>query len=154
MVRIVNKAQQLTAGVVRPTSGYSRVFGLACKAAVGVGAGDFAYSPPMGRSVWLRFMSIWYGGSDSANNCAGTIYVSSGTGVPTALIISTQWEIVVPFWAGTTKPAIMVQGREGYLSWPMSRPYTGESRRFGLRIENGSASRPFWVNVWFEIAEG
>lgn len=150
----INKGRSLVTSALSPSSAYSRVFGLACKAAAGVGADDFAYSPPIAAGFWLRSMSIWYGGSDLVNPCGGTIYISAGAGVPTGEIIATSWEIVVPFWAGTTKPAIMVQGLEGYLSWPMNRLYKGEALRFGLSIDNFSAVRPFWVNAWFEVSEG
>jgi len=154
MTEIITRGSRLVTGAKNPASVYSRVFGLACKAAAGIGVGDFAYSPPHGKNFWLKFMSIWYGGSDPAADCGGTIYISSGTGIPTGEQIATQWQIIVPFWAGTTKPAIMVLGREGYLSWPMNRLYAGEALRFGMSIENGSAVRPFWVNAWFEISEG
>ena len=154
MAKLVSTNQRIITGVTNPTAGYSRAFGLACKANAGIGVDDFAYSPPMGVPFRLLFMSLWYGGSDLTNQCGGTIYITFGTGVPTHEIVATTWEIIVPFWAGTTKPAIMVQGLEAYLYWPMNRLFTGEALRFGLAIENFSDTRPFWVNVWFEISEG
>lgn len=137
-----------------PGSQYSRVFGLACKANAGIGADDFAYSPQLGENFWLKFLSIHYCGGLAADLTSGTIYISFGTGVPSGEIVATRWEILLPFWGGTTKPAIMVQGIEGYLWFPMNRLFKGEALRFGLAIENGSGTRPFWVNVFFEISEG
>ena len=151
---LLNEGQPLRRAVLAPGGAYSRVFGLACKANAGIGNDDFAYSPPVGNRFWLRWMSLWFGGGN-ASTCAGTIYISSGLGVPAnGEVVALRWEMVIPFWSGTTKPAIMLQGREGYLWWPMNRLYRGEGLRFGLAIENGSATRPWWVNAWFEISEG
>ncbi len=154
MAKLATKDQRLAAGVTRPRAVYSRVFGLACKANAGVGVSDFTYSPQLGNNVWLQFMSLWYGGGDHTGNCAGIIHLTQGSGTPTEVVAATRWEYIVPFWAGLTKPGITVQGREGYLSWPMNRPYRGEAMRFALVIENGSGAFPFWVNVWFEVSEG
>lgn len=154
MVHLANKSQRIVTGVTTPKSVYSRVFGLACKAGAGVGNSDFTYSPQLGNNVWLLFMSLWYGGGDHTGNCAGVIHLTQGAGTPTEVVAATQWDYIVPFWAGLTKPGIMVQGREGYLSWPMKRPYKGEAMRLALVIENGSAALPFWVNAWFEVSEG
>lgn len=154
MAEIVGGDQFSTLGVQSPKSVYSRVFGLAAKAAAGAGNSDSAYSPAVGNHFWLRFVGIWFGCSDLVNPVGGTIYLTFGSGVPTETIIVNDWEIVIPFWAGTTKPAIMVYGHGQYLSFPMNRLFTGESLRFGLCVENASADRPFWVNTWFEISEG
>lgn len=154
MAKLATANQRLVTGVTNPLSGYSRVFGLSCKVLAGVGVMDFAYCPPLGKNFWLKFMSIHYCGGAVADPCGGTIYISAGTGIPVAATIVAQWEIIVPFWAGTTKPAIMVQGVDQYLWWPMNRLYTREALRFGLCIENFSDTRVFWVDVWFEISEG
>lgn len=154
MSPLVSQGQPIRRAVWSPGAGYSRVFGLACKADAGIGADDFAYSPKIGNRFWLRFMSLWYGGGE-ADNCAGTIYITSGEGVPpNGEVVALRWDMVIPFWSGTTKPAIMLQGREGYIWWPMNRLYEGKELRFGLAIENGSATLPWWVNVWFEVSEG
>lgn len=154
MAKVVVPRGIVTPSALRPASYESRVFGLACKTIAGIGADDFAYSPPVGVPVRLLFVGIWYGGADLVNCCGGTINISFGTGVPDRETVATRWDKVVPFWAGTTKPSIMVQGQAGYLHMPMNRLFTGEALRFGLAIENFSAARVFWVNVWFEISEG
>lgn len=154
MAKLLSKQQRIQVGVKNPGSEMSRVFGLACKANAGVGNNDFAYSPVIGQKFWLKYMSLWFGGGDPTTTCAGTIYISYGTEIPTGEIVATRWEIIVPFWAGTTKPAIMLQGQSGYLWWPMNRLFTGQPFRFGMSIENGVATRPWWVNAWFEISEG
>ncbi|MBA7479330.1 hypothetical protein ES707_14764 [subsurface metagenome] len=151
---LVNKPQPIRAGVQYPTAGYSRTFGLACKAAAGIGDSDFAYSPPLGTPFWLLGVGIWFGSEDPAQNTGGTIYIATGTGIPVAGQIATQWELVIPFWAGTTKPAIMVRGANQFLWFPMTRLYKAEALRFGMTIENGYAEGTFWVNSWFEISEG
>lgn len=154
MPKLINRDRRIITGVRSPESVYSRPFGLACKTAPGIGNTDNAYSPPLGKSFYLKFMGVWYGGGDPAAICGGTIYISTGTGIPVGEDISTRWEILIPFWAGTTKPAIMVIGQSDYIFWPMNRLFEQKARRFGLRIENGTATNPFWVNVWFEISEG
>lgn len=154
MAKLLSRQQRIQVGVKNPGSELSRVFGLACKAAPGVGNNDSAYSPALGQRFWLKFMSLWFGGDDPATYCGGTIYISVGTGIPTGEVIATQWEIIIPFWAGTTKPAIMMLGPSCYLWWQMNRLYTGQALRFGMTIENGIATTPWWVNAWFEISEG
>ena len=151
---LINKPQSIRVGVKNPNPGYSRVFGLACKAAAGIGADDFAYSPPLGANFWLLGVGIWFGSEDPTQNTGGTIYIATGTGVPVAGQIATQWELVIPFWAGVTKPAIMVRGANQFLWFPMKRLYPAEALRFGMMIENGYAVGTFWVNAWFEISEG
>jgi len=154
MAKLINRNQRVLTGVKNPESGYSRVFGLACKAAAGVGVDDLAYSPPVGSPFWLRRLSLWFGSEDPTANTGGTVYIAAGTGIPTAENLVQRWDLVVPFWAGTTKPALMVRGAQGFLTWPMNRLYTGEALRFGMVIENGYAVGTFWVNTWFEISEG
>jgi len=154
MAILRNKDQRIVTGVTNPGSVYSRVFGLACKAAAGVGNPDYAYSPVIGQNFWLKGMWIWWGGGDPGETCGGTIYVSFGTDIPNGEMIAMVWEQIIPFWAGTTKPAIMVQGQSGYLWWTMNRLFRGQPFRFGMTIENGVATRPWWVNAWFEISEG
>lgn len=154
MAKLATNNQRIITGVTHPESSYSRVFGLSCKVVAGLGNDDFAYSPPMGQNFWLRFVSIHYCGGLAADLAGGLITVSFGTGVPTTEIVATSWEILIPFWAGTTKPAIMVQGIDQYMFFPMSRLFAREALRFGLRIDNFSDTRPFWVDVFFEISEG
>jgi hypothetical protein len=154
MAKLVNKPQAIRAGVMYPNPGYSRVFGLACKAAAGIGVNDFAYSPPIGAPFRLLGVNLWFAGDKTEKFTGGTIYIATGTGVPTAGQIATQWEIVIPFWAGLTKPAIMVRGAAGTLDWSMNRLYVAEALRFGMTIENGYALGTFWVNAWFKISEG
>ena len=154
MAKLLLRNQQLIYGTLYPRGVYSRVFGLSCKVLAGIGNDDLAYSPPLGATFWLVFVGIHYCGGLAADPCAGTIYISFGTGVPTGNIVATVWEILIPFWAGTTKPAIMVQGTDQYLWFPINRPFTREALRFGMVIENGSATRPFWVDTFFGISEG
>lgn len=154
MPRLVTSHPGIVNGVLHPRGRGSRVFGLSCKAAAGIGVADFAYSPPLGKEFWLLFVGIHYCGATPADFVMGNIYISFGVGVPTGGIIATQWEILIPFWAGTTKPAIMVIGIDQFLSFPMSRLFKQQALRFGLSVENGSATRPFWVDAWFQISEG
>jgi len=154
MPLLTNKLQSIQVGVQNPIAEYSRTFGLACKAKAGIGEKDFAYSPPMAKNFWLLGVGIWFGSEDPMQNTGGTIYIAAGTGTPTASVIATEWEIVIPFWAGTTKPAIMVRGANQFLRFPMKRLYIENMSRFGMTIENGYAVGSFWVNSWFEISEG
>lgn len=152
--KLLNSSQHILTGVKYPRSRYSRCIGLAAKAAAGVGATDIAYTPALGNWFWILNMHVWWGGSDLNNVCGGNIWIAYGTGVPTAGIMLAQWTPLVPFYAGTTKPAIQVFGLHDYFWFEMKRRFETESMRLGLHISNGYAARPFWVNVWFEISEG
>jgi len=154
MAEIVNEEQTLYPGVRKPASAFSRVLGLQAIAPAGVGGGDYSYSPAIGNSFRLRRVTFWWGGNAFGADCGGFIYIRTGTGVPDEPMIATQWEEVIPFWGRVGKPAILVMGPPGSIALPMNKPYTGEGRRFGLHASNGIAVSPFWVQVWFEIAEG
>jgi len=151
---VVGVDQQRVIAERRPRSVYSRVFGLSCKANAGVGVESHTHSPIVGDLFWLEFLGIHFCGGDDGLVAAGNIYITFGQGVPSGEDIATRWERVVPFWAGLTKPAIMVQGISDYIWFPMRRLFEGNQLRFGMAIENGSGVMPFWVNAWFEISEG
>jgi len=154
MVRLLTKKQQFAVATMSPSGFYSRPFGLSCKATAGLGNTDFAYGPSIGNTFWLRHMSIHYMGGLPADLCGGTIIVSCGVGVPTIATVVNDWEFLIPWWAGTTKPSMLVLGTDQFMVFPMNRLFTREALRFGLYINNGSDTRPFYVDAFFEISEG
>lgn len=133
----------------------SRQFGLACNTDPGIGNWDWAYSPPVGNRFRLLKVSLWYGGGYGASPCGGTVYLKYGFSEPANVnVMLNTWEDVLPMWAGQIKPTWVFQGIDCFLHWDFYQEYVQQTARFGLYIENFSADRGWWVNVWFQIARG
>ena len=154
MAKIVTRDQRIVTAGKNPASVYSRLFALSCRATAGMGNSDLAYSPPLGGTFWLKFISLHYFGGLPADPCSGMIFMSFGTGIPNADMVTVRWEQLIPFWSGPIKPTFVVQGFDQYLSWPINRLFQREALRFGMWIGNGSDTRSFSVNAFFEISEG
>lgn len=150
---MVNKVQLITAGVMNPKSGYSRV--ITCVAAPqGLAAIDYGYTIAVGQKVRLLTVRLFFYPTEVDITKQVGFKVLTGTAVPKKEAEIQQWESVLPItWRGTGLDQwYRYHGMDQY-EWTMNRLYTGEGRRFGIWAQCN------WLGVEevhasFEIMEG
>lgn len=153
MAKLRNKVQLITAGVVNPKSGYSRV--VTCIAAPqGLAAIDYGYTIAVGQSVRLISVRLFFYPTETDVTKQVGFKVLTGTNVPTTQEAILQWESVLPItWQGTGLDQwYRYHGMDQY-EWTMNRLYKGWGRRFGIWAQcNWEGLEE--VHASFEIMEG
>lgn len=151
---LVTMPQPITTGVQFPKSVYSRVVNLELHIPAGIGNGDFAFTPALGNNIWLLRVDVWFLRNDTGGQIGGFVYIGAGSAVPAhGGVIAMRWDLIVPNYSGA-KPGLWWQGVDGHVGWDMRKLYTGEARRFGVSIENFSATLNWVALVSFVISEG
>lgn len=151
---VVARNQQAEMARLHPKPAYSRVINLTLQIPAGLGADDFAVSPPVGNRVWLLGVDLFILTKEIDVVCSGFIYISTGTDKRvTAPMIATQWDPVIRNYGGP-KPGFYYSGIRDHFHWDMMQFYEGAGRRFGAMAESlvDVISWRAWIS--FEISEG
>ena len=151
---VVARNQQAEMQRLHPKPVYSRVINLTLQVPAGIGAEDFAVSPPVGNRIWLLGVDLIILNMDVDVVCSGFIYISTGTDKRvTAPMIATQWDPIIRNYGGP-KPGFYYSGIRDQFHWNMMKFYEGSGRRFGAVAENLTDIKGWRAWISFEISEG
>lgn len=151
---VVRRDQQAESRRLHPKPAYSRVINLTLQVAAGIGADDYAVSPPMGNRIWLLGVDLVILNMDVDVVCSGFFYISTGMDRnANAEKIATQWDPIIRNYGGP-KPAFYYSGIRDKFHWDMMKFYEGAGRRFGVVAESLTDIKGFRAWVSFEISEG
>lgn len=151
---VLGQDQQRIVGETYPVPSYSRVFGLFLSCAAGIGEPDSQISPPIGNRVWLLGIHVHFMPELPVATPGCFLHLTTGQNPKaTGEENTTRWENLIPSYGGAKK-AIFWRDAPMELIFSMRVLFTGASRRFGVTVENFSATKGLNVNVFFEISEG
>lgn len=151
---VVNRNQQEAVRRAYPKPAYSRVINLTLLVPEGLGAEDFAVSPPIGNRVWLLGVDLLILNWEVDVVSRGFIYISTGTDKKVnGGEIATQWDPVIRNYGGP-KPGFYYSGIKDQFHWSMMKFYEGTGRRFGAVAESLTEISKWMVWISFEISEG
>lgn len=151
---IVGRGQQEEMRRLHPRPAYSRVINLTLQVAAGIGADDYAVSPPIGNRVWLLGVDLVILNMDVDVVCSAFFYISTGTDKKVnGEKIATEWDPVIRNYGGP-KPGFYYSGIRDQFHWDMMKFYEGSGRRFGAVAESLTEIKGFRAWVSFEISEG
>ena len=154
MAPIVNTSQPVITRGVFPISVYSRVISLQAHVPAEAGAQYRTYTPKVGLRTWLLRMDIWLMNKSMDAILDLQFYLMTGTGEPVLpQNMIDEWVVINPVYDADI-PGMMFVGPRQHFWWTMSRLYLGEARRFGLALENNSATVEVNAIASFQIAEG
>lgn len=146
--------QQAGVAAEFPLPSYSRVIVLDCTAIAGIGADAMSYTASLGNKLWLLGIGLYLLQGTAGTIHGGNVRLRCGTGVPVSITsMIDRWSPVVKTYGGL-KDCLRLIG-EGYQMWlPMRQLYEGQQLRFGIAIENGSATVIMSVLAVLHVSEG
>lgn len=151
---VVPRDQQAEMIRLHPKPAYSRVINLTLQVPAGMGASDYAVTPPVGGKVWLMNVTLNTMSQTRANVFGGFIYISTGTDKRVdAELIAVRWEPVIRNYGGP-KPGFYYTGFGDSYSWNMMRFFEGSGRRFGAMAANLFPDDHWRAWISFELSEG
>lgn len=153
MARIANTGQPARRAVQEIIPVHSRVIALELHIPVGIGNGDFCYTPQLGNHLWLFSVDAWMLCADKPAMFGGFFYFSYGTHKPvTGGEISLLWTPIVPLNCGIKPGFMWFACGDFHRRFTMSKLFTNDGLRFGVMIENGF-NQDWMCTVAFEISE-
>lgn len=151
---VVPRNQQEEVRRLHPKPAYSRVINLTVQIPAGLGADDYAVSPPIGNRVWLLGVDLFVFSLEVDIVASGFIYISTGTEQKvTKEFIATKWDQVIRNYCGP-KPGFYYSGIRDQFHWDMMRFYEGSGRKFGVLAQNLTEIIGWRAWVSFQISEG
>jgi hypothetical protein len=154
MALIVNSSQFLRKGVTYPRGVYSRQIGTVCTLA-GFMQSAYSFTMPMGGSVWLLKVKVWFVPVYPAPGGFVDFWVRSGTGKPDSYAAMSNWTDILPITWYLGSPTSWRDYDTGQVfEWTMNRHFTGEAIRFGIQMYNYGLNVPREMYASFEISEG
>ncbi|GAI77650.1 unnamed protein product, partial [marine sediment metagenome] len=122
--------------------------------AEGVGAGAYTFTHSLGNKLWLLSVDIWLMNKSLTEVIDGAFYIRTGQGEITNVeTIRDKWTNVIPMYKGDIEGFTYVGPRE-HFHWDMMVLYQEKERRFGIVLENFSATVEFTAISTFQISEG
>ncbi len=154
MANLLTSSQALRSSILFPRGVHSRLLTLEFFASAGMGNFDFQFSDIVGNNVWILGISVWAHGDVAGSLIGAFVHITTGVGLPTdATVIAVEWENIIANKG--LKPYLSLTGFEkGWWRFDMNRLYTGNSRRFGIVVENLSSTNQFRGSCAIQISEG
>ncbi len=154
MAKVINTSQQLTHAALAPQSIHSRVIHVTTFVTGGFGNTGVVATPVVADGVRLLSLRLLILPGNLTSSVAIIIFLSTGTGkIITQALVATGWDKIMQSVGGSA-PAIRYDGGQQEIIWHMNVLYSGSGRRFGLALQNLSASVGATVWASFQISEG
>lgn len=154
MAKLVNKPQAIRAGVRNPAPGYSRVVGVHASQAADP-PWLFGYSMPVGNDFRVLSARLWWFATYAGPITQFEVKLYVGRGEPANESQLENWTDIMPICWGLGKTAWWkCYGTGGSREWPMTRLFTGETLRLGVRLRAADVGDHILVDTAFQISEG
>ncbi|MBA7636895.1 hypothetical protein ES703_44523 [subsurface metagenome] len=152
MAKIVTRGRGIVGGVMHPKADYSRVVNCGTQISSLV-AVSYTYTPRVAINTWLLGVDLWICITPGGAGPLTYFRVLSGVHRAGSFSEIEDWDNILPVFDKDIALDWRVYDDHWHGHWTMKRLFTGEGRRFGLRIHSENAGEGY-AFASFEVSEG